>query len=259
MPRTPLRVVPDDDPGGGIVRVEAEVDGIRTDLVLDTGAARTGVPGSVLGGDRESVGSHNSGTVFGRQTTDRVTVESLRFGGIEHGPLLIDRNTTDDGQLGLDVLGHHRVHLDLDGGWLSLDEGDHVGTQHPLSLGRSGHPHLRMHWGEVSAYGVLDTGASVSVVDVDFAQRHPELFTLLGDTSTGTDAAGITHAGQIWTLAASTIDDIAFAAHTAAVVDLGFVNQGAERPVDLIIGYPLLRQAVWTLDWPKGAWSARPR
>ncbi len=154
------------------------------------------------------------------------------------------------------MLQRHRLHLDLDGRRLGLDEHDHVGDRHPLVLGEAGHPHLRLHCGEVTAYAVLDTDASVTVVDAGFADRHPHLFTSLGE-SHGTDAAGLTQPGQIWTLAGPTIRDLTFAAHTAAVVDLGLINTAEREPVDLIVGYPLLRQATWTLNLTDGTWSAR--
>jgi predicted aspartyl protease len=255
MPWVPLRVDADEDPGGGIVRVDVQVEGRTIALVLDTGAARTTIPARAGIAHLPTAARRSSGTAFGRHSTDRVRVDSLRFGGIEHGPLLVDRGSGEVGQLGLDVLGRYRLHLDLDGGLLGLDEHDHVGSQHPLVLGQAGHPHLRLHWGEVTAHAVLDTGASVTVVDTGFADRHPHLFTSLG-ASQGTDAAGLTQPGTIWTISGPSIDDLHFAPHTAAVVDLGFINADARDPVDLIVGYPLLRQTVWTLNLPEGTWSA---
>lgn len=183
-------------------------------------------------------------------------VNSLRFGNVEHGPLLIGRGQGEDGQLGMDVLAHHRLHLDLDGGRLGMDEQGPVGDVHALAVGPAGHPHLRLRWGHVRGYAVLDTGASVTVVDTGFARRHPHLLAPLGAWQ-GTDAAGLTQEGQIWNLSGPSIEDLQFAAHTAAVVDLGFVNAAATEPVDLIVGYPLLRQATWTLSVADGAWSAR--
>lgn len=153
------------------------------------------------------------------------------------------------------MLRRYRLHLDLDGGKLGLDEGGHVNNRHPLAIGPSGHPHVTLHWGHVSAYAVLDTGASLTIVDAGFAERHPHLLTPLGP-SQGTDAAGLTQAGQIWTLCGPSIEDLDFTSHTAAVVDLGFVNAGGKEPVDVIVGYPLLRQATWTLNLPEGTWSA---
>lgn len=256
MAWVPVRVEPDDDPGGGIVHVDVRVNGRSVDVVLDTGAARTTIPARAGLAQLPVADHRSSGTAFGRHATDGVRVDSLSFGGIEHGPLIIDRSERAEGQLGLDVLARHRLHLDLDGGWLGMDECSHVGQQHVLCRGQRGHPHLRLRWGETSGYAVLDTGASVTVVDAGFATRHPRLLTAPG-ASQGTDAAGLTQPGQIWTLAGPSIEDLNFAAHTAAVVDLGFVNAGADHHVDLIVGYPLLRQATWTLDLTEGTWSAR--
>lgn len=253
-----LRVVPDDDPGGGIVRIDADVDGRPVDLVLDTGAARTTLPASVAQ-RLPDAGTGSSGTAFGRGSVRYARVPHLRVGELRSGPLTVGCGHDEEGQLGLDVLARHRVTLDLDGGRIGFDEGDHVGPAHPLDLGRSRHPHLTLRWGDIAAYAVVDTGSSVSLVDTGLAKRHPELLTLLGDDSTGTDAAGIQQSGQIHTLAGPSVEGLQFAAHTAAVVDLRFINAGAQRPVDLVVGYPMLRQAIWVFDFPQRSWSARLR
>jgi hypothetical protein len=41
-----------------------------------------------------------------------------------------------------------------------------------------------------------------------------------------------------------------------AVVDMTAMNKGLEDPIDLVIGYPLYRQANWLYDVPARRWAA---
>ncbi len=97
MSWVPLRVDPDDDPGGGVVRVDAQVEGRPVEFVPDTGAASTTIPRGAGIAHLPKAGQRSSGTAFGRHTTDRVKVSSLWFGGTEHGPMLVDRGNREDG------------------------------------------------------------------------------------------------------------------------------------------------------------------
>jgi hypothetical protein len=46
-----------------------------------------------------------------------------------------------------------------------------------------------------------------------------------------------------------------FGRHQAAVVDLSHANSTIELPMDLILGYPTLRQADWLIDFPASRWT----
>jgi hypothetical protein len=45
--------------------------------------------------------------------------------------------------------------------------------------------------GDVTASAVWDTGASLTIVDMNFVQKHPECFQQAGQSS-GTDSTGAT-------------------------------------------------------------------
>jgi hypothetical protein len=47
------------------------------------------------------------------------------------------------------------------------------------------------------------------------------------------------------------IADVLFAGHLVAVADLGAVPE----PIEMVLGYPTLRQALWSMDLPSGRWS----
>jgi hypothetical protein len=39
------------------------------------------------------------------------------------------------------------------------------------------------------------------------------------------------------------------------VVDLSHINGPLDQPIDLILGYPTLRQADWLFDFPARRWT----
>jgi hypothetical protein len=93
------------------------------------------------------------------------------------------------------------------------------------------------------------------VVDTSFVRAHPDLFTHAGET-TGTDSAGAEVTVDLYEVAAVTIGDHSFAPTRVAVVDLPQVN----GRMDVVLGYPTIRQAVWVFDFPANRWglAARP-
>ena len=87
-----------------------------------------------------------------------------------------------------------------------------------------------------------------------FRLAHPQLFEEAG-TATGTDAAGATLQTPLVLMAEAVIGGRRFGRHRAAVVDLSHANSTIELPMDLILGYPTLRQADWLFDFPASRWA----
>ena len=56
-------------------------------------------------------------------------------------------------------------------------------------------------------------------------------------------------------MAGPVIGHRAFERHKAVAVDLARVNETLEHPMDLILGYPLIRQADWLFDFPARRWA----
>jgi hypothetical protein len=50
------------------------------------------------------------------------------------------------------------------------------------------------------------------------------------------------------------IADVLFAGHVVAVADLAAVPE----PISMCLGYPTLRQAIWSMDLPSGRWAVSP-
>lgn len=91
-------------------------------------------------------------------------------------------------------------------------------------------------------------------MDRAFWSSHPELFEQIG-VITGTDASGDQSETPLLRMAGPVIGQHAFAGHKAVAVDLSGMNATLERPLDLIIGYPTIRQADWLFDFPGRRWT----
>ena len=151
--------------------------------------------------------------------------------------------------LGMDVLGGRALRLDLHAGTLQVLASGQPGAV--LDRDAAGHCFVPVTWpGGLVARACIDTGAAITVVDARFAAQHPEL---LRDqrTSVGRGNGGIQVETPTFTLEPYSIGGITFEPHSVAVVEIPL---GAE-PTELILGYPSLVQAVWTLDLGADTWS----
>ena len=262
----PLDIRPDpDDPACAQVRVRASVGDDELSLIVDTGAARTRVLAreDLLSGVRTE--NDGSGGVFGPGGEVRIAgLSALRLGDLTVEGLEVEVTAAPeqlDSLLGIDVLGRYRCVFKFSNGTLTLERSGPdapAGSGDPLQIGARGHALLGLRWGEVAACACWDSGAGITVVDRAFAARHPELFRRDG-VSTGTDSLGASRETVTGLLAGPTIGDLRFAASVAAIVDLGAVNATAAPRLDLILGYPLIAQADWVLDFPARSWRATLR
>lgn len=113
-----------------------------------------------------------------------------------------------------------------------------------------------MALGDHAGRAVWDSGAGLTVIDETFLSSWRHLCEELGSSS-GTDVTGQSRRTPLVLLPELSIGGRTFAPSKAAVVDLAVLNASLERPMDLIIGYPLFSQAEWLFDFPNDAWAVR--
>jgi hypothetical protein len=110
-----------------------------------------------------------------------------------------------------------------------------------------------VRFGEQKANVTWDTGASITVVDLNFVQRHPEFFQIAG-RSLGTDSTGAAMETPMFMMSGATIGGKVFPPHKVAGVDLSHVNAAIERPMNMILGYNTICKANWIFDFPGKRW-----
>ncbi len=126
-----------------------------------------------------------------------------------------------------------------------------------LDAGRRVYVDVTWPTGE-GASAMIDTGASVTVVDERFAAQNAKLFTH-ESMSEVTDASGAVLRTPIVGMAAIQMLGAEFEASPAAIVDLSAVNAAVEQRMDLILGWPILAQGTLTIDHRLQAASFQPR
>lgn len=254
MDGVPLVVEIDrDEPDCATVMVDGTIEGRDYRFILDTGAARTHVVGdpSLAGLPRH--GSHRPSGLGGARDDDLLFLPELRVGPLSWTGLEV---STAEGRpdsrnlLGMDAIGTSAGRFDLDGGsWQTAPTGT-LPTRWPLARSANGHVFVDVAWPGVTAKAFWDTGAAITVVDSGFLRRNPELFDIAG-TAVALDGSGASVEGTTYWMSAAVVGGRTFARHRAFAADL---PQALGR-IDLVLGYPAIRQAVWVFDFPAGRWA----
>lgn len=255
----PLHLVQDpDEPEETLPYLDIVVGGNLTRALLDSGSARTTVVPPVDATIRHGGPSDGTGVfgVHGNESESRqVWTTTVQLGGRTIPDVDLDLRTGGEGKdlLGQDVLTRFSCEYRFGDQELRLDGPPLGADAHRIHLGEGGHVYLDLAWPPdgPAASAVFDTGASVTVVDTAFAQAHPELFIPTG-ASRGTDSSGATFETPMVRMAGPRLLGRDFAATRAALVDLEPVNRTIQRRMDLIIGWPILRQANWMIDHAGG-------
>ena len=235
--------------------VDGTVSGTRHRFVLDSGSPSTQIadPGAVISGS--VVGEDTGEGLFGRAPVERVELSDLTVPGLTAGGRTVARLRTGGAGarslLGLDVIGQHALLLHGPAATLHTTVAGGLAAHLPLERGPRGHCYLPvvLPGGRV-VRALWDTGADITVVDRELVTSHPELFTAVRSAS-GTDAMGATMVTDVCRLEGYWIADVPFASHLVAVADL-------PEPMEMVLGYPTMRQAIWSMDLPSGRWAVRP-
>ena len=257
MDQVPLIIEPDaDEPDFASVMVDATIAGRPYRLMLDTGAGQTDLDADDYTRGLTPVGEDSSAGVFGvRVVYPVVPITDLAVGSLRLAALDVRLSERAwGGVLGMDVLGRYRCHFRLDARMLNVHPSPGAALENELLMDRRGHVHIEVHWPGASGRALWDTGSGPTVVNRDFWLGHPELFEQIG-VSAGTDASGERAETPLLLMAESVIGQRTFGRHKAVAVDLSPVNSTADYPIDLILGYPTLRQADWLFDFPARRWT----
>jgi hypothetical protein len=198
-------VVPDkDDPDSSDVFVDGTVDEKPYRFRLDTGAGRTSIGSDEFTLGFKVVGKTTGAGAFAKVHDDLIEVSQVCVGNLSQSPATVIRtpkNAQDRANLlGMDFMKGHALHFRYESNSVQL-----IDSKKPLSeplldlfVGESGHPYVDLTWhGGVRARGVWDTGAGITLFDLGFVKKHPELFTNAG-TSIGTDSSGTTQETPVY-------------------------------------------------------------
>jgi len=258
----PLIIEPDpEDVDAAQVLVDAILDGRPYRFLLDTGTARTAVQLDEYTSTFPPMGTNTSSGVFAQVSEELITVPSIKLGPITKQNMPVVRVASSGAVLGnligMDLLKDVCCHVLFDEQRVEVDPPEEPGisdTTQVLFLDRVGHPYVDVQFDDVLARAVWDSGAGITIADLNFIRQHPAWFRHVGQ-SRGTDATGFTRETPTFTMGSTTIGSKLFPPHTVAGVDLEHVNATIDVPMDLILGYSTLRRANWLFDFPRRRWA----
>jgi hypothetical protein len=254
MTSVPLHMDPDpDDSELWLPYVDGVIDGRPCRFLLDTGAGKTRVQADEVTAELPVVGTKQSQGLFGVIADDLVKLKTLEVGPITVSDITVVRTAQENrcSLVGMDVLGGMAMVLDLERAVVDFVASGSPPADWPMRRSPNGQPFLELEFSGVGALACWDTGAGITAVDASFHASHEELFTPIG-TSVGRDSSGRSQETATYRMAACTVGGITLAPHKAVVVPL----PQDPMPMTILLGYPAIRQFVWTMDYPLNRWSA---
>jgi hypothetical protein len=262
MAEVKLSIKPDEEEiEAAEVYVDGKLDGKDYRFLFDTGAAKSSVVSDSYTASLQSVGQHSSSGVFTPSSEDLITVASIEIGPMVRRDFTLTRASAEaigkGSLIGMDLLKDYRCYFFFNESRVLVDSGDMPEADYafePLLFDKRFHPHVDVRFGDAHANAVWDTGASLTVVDINFINKHPAFFEEVGQ-SAGTDSTGTTVQTPMFIMSQAIIGKHEFPAHRVAGVDLSQVNASIEIPMDLIVGYSTYRKADWLFDFPHKRWA----
>lgn len=254
----PLVVQPDPEDESCLhAWIDVIADGVPMRLLLDTGTPRSAVPHVAPFATRPRRITRAGRGAFGAPGGDEMLVEAnaLYTGDLVTPDLMVQlqpEGWRHPGLLGMDVLGSHRCDFRFDVPRIDLDGEERPAVAwYPLTTAPHSTPTIPLNWDQTSLDAMWDTGAGATLVDQSWANRHPDIVSVRPEMGRGTDVTG-TEANHHWgTLASCRIGDATFADQKCADIDLSPLNATLARPVEVVIGLPLIAQASWCMDYPR--------
>ena len=251
----------EDDMEAAEVYVDGTIGTNNYRFLLDTGAARTCVALDDYTSTFDSVDKSHSSGVFAKSSDDLITLPTIELGPISKENFTVARQA-DKGSgirnlIGMDILKDYCCHFLFDENRVSINPGDVATAGYDLQVlfyDSKFHPYIDVQFGKLRATTVWDTGAGITVADMNFIEKHPALFEEVG-RSYGTDSTGFQMETPMFIMAATIIGNNDFPPHKVAGVDLSQVNSTIETPMDLILGYSTLSKANWLFDFPNRRWA----
>jgi hypothetical protein len=256
-----LIIQPDEaDMEAANVFVEGMVGSQRYQFLLDTGASRSCITFDAYTAGYDAVGSHTSAGVFATSSEDLITVPTIEVGPISRKHFTLARlpkHLATKSLIGMDILRDYCYHFLIDEQRVQVDPQDVAGSGYRLEalmVDEGFHPYIEVEFGMAKAKAVWDTGAGITVVDLNFIRKQAAFFEEVG-RSQGTDATGQSVETSMFVATDMVIGGSAFPPHRVAGVDLAHVNATITVPMELILGYSTIRKANWLFDFPQRRWA----
>jgi hypothetical protein len=167
------------------IYVDGSISGRPYRFLLDTGAGKSSVIADDYTSTFASAEQHHSSGVFAKSSEDLIAVPNIELGLISRQNFTLVRSEPVPGAaertslIGMDLLKDFRLHFFFDQNRVSVDEQIETleYSLQNLLLDARFHPYVVVQFGASTvAKAVWDTGASLTIVDTNYVDKHSELF-----------------------------------------------------------------------------------
>jgi hypothetical protein len=256
--------------GGGRIYLSVQFGNALGKMRLDTGASTSRIMLAPWNKSLPSLGRSMSTGASGRSTlcddveASAVALKASEGNDIARARYAVTRCPVSDGDdlLGLDFFKNARFTLNFTRSEMVFFGAPFAGGARPFRLLGPDHRlvGVDLRVGDISAVGLLDTGAEICAVDQQFVQRHKNLFTLVKNKGSATGVGGRKISSKIYKVKELDLGDGRAARDLYALVyDFGPLRQILGPNAPFILGYNLVSRFNWELDFrTQGAptWNA---
>ncbi|MGD9544431.1 MAG: aspartyl protease family protein [Methylocystis sp.] len=267
----PLTVT-EDQLVGGRIYLPVRIGSVLGKMRLDTGASSTRIRLASWNKDfptlGESVSTGASGATMQCQDVAAPQVELVA----DQGNNIARKNYEltrcpaggDDDLLGIDFFRGARFSLDIERHEL-IFFGDALGRGRPRPFRRLGPGQrlvgLDLRFGRTPAVGLFDSGAEISAVDQRFVRRHKRLFAAVNAKAKASLVGGKRISLKFYKIKSLDLGDgLVLRDIYAMSYDFGALRAALGRNVHFLIGYNLIRNFDWDLDFSQPdspTWDAK--
>ncbi|MBX3039965.1 MAG: aspartyl protease family protein [Bdellovibrionaceae bacterium] len=249
---------------GGQVFLPCAILGEQTSCKLDTGANVSSVRESEKTLALETLGTSRYSSASGSVVKCRnVSIPSWSIGSFERKNAEVVTcphvdTRTDLNILGLDLLASSAIKIAYPKMQLEISPEIFPATMAAFEKDPVGHVLIPVGTGkakaELETLGMLDTGAALTVVSLDYALAHPEYFTPVKELSNGVDTHG-NRLKSVLMIATFFVGGKQFVAEYAMAIDFTAIQKMTGEKVNFILGHNILKHGTWYLDFPNRRWA----
>ncbi len=248
----------DESKTSAIVYVCARLNQHECQFILDTGCRTSLLFLSDFSRGLVKIGENESSGLVGTESFDLVNIQEVEFGPILKHNVLFSRfngHKIDKNLLGMDVLKGSSI-------LLSYEKGELIFNERPSGLAleaifpdpRGNQPYISIKCQGQELKALWDTGAGITIVDINFIKKNPDIFELIGE-SVGTDSTGNKVVTPNYKIKSLEINGHQFNAHEIAAIDKSHINSKSGNPVLITLGFSTIKQADWFFDFNENKWA----
>jgi hypothetical protein len=244
------------------VLVKGTIDDRNYCFLLDTGAAKTTLLNDEYISKLKPLGKSSTQGVFSKIDEELIIVSKIQIGPIRKESFKLKRSMRNSHGarhlIGMDILKDYSYKFCFDENKVIINPKLYEADFQKLFVGKNHHPYIDISLQKSKAKAVWDTGAGITVVDLNFINANPKSFEET-EPSIGTDATGAKKETPLFIMKTTKIANIEFPSHKVAGVDLSHVNSSTEIPMEMILGYSTFSKANWYFDFPNQKWAVLNR